>query len=175
MAIYSFLSWFFKFFKSNLPVIAALWIPKVSAANDIEGLLNIKSIKIIIGGGIKRNRNDIDLIIMIPILLLNNNIKTGGKLTAIPVDNRLKTIVSNNSLKKSYEMKLEFDINILLIKFKGIVFLFNIKWTMKNKENKLIKSIEKTKEIKKFLEVWKRFIFFNSAFEIIIKKANPHR
>jgi len=89
--------------------------------------LNIKSIKIIIGGGIKRNRNDIDLIIMIPILLLNNKIKTGGKLTAIPVDNRLKTIVSNNSLKKSYEMKLEFDINILLIKFKGIVFLLNIK------------------------------------------------
>ena len=104
-------------------VIAALCNPNVNAARDIEGSLNIKSIKISIGGGIRRNRNDIDLIIEIPILLLKIKIKIGGKLTAIPVDKRLKTIVSKNSFKKSYEIKLESEINRLLIEFKGIVFL----------------------------------------------------
>ena len=108
-------------------VIAALCNPNVKAARDIEGLLNIKSTKIIIGGGIKRNRNDIDLIIEIPILLLKIKIKSGGKLTANPVDKRLKSIVSKNSFKKSYEMKLEFDINRLLIALKGIVLILNIK------------------------------------------------
>ena len=98
--MYSLLSWVYKFPKSNLLVIAALCNPNVNAAKDIEGLLNIKSTKIIIGGGIKRNRNDIDLIIEIPILLLKIKIKNGGKLTAIPVDKRLKTIVSKNSFKK---------------------------------------------------------------------------
>ena len=108
-------------------VIAALCNPNVNAARDIEGSLNIKSTKIIIGGGIKRNRNDIDLIIKIPILLLKIKIKSGGKLTATPEDKRLKIIVSKNSFKKSYEIKLEFDINRLLIELKGIVFLLNIK------------------------------------------------
>ena len=79
------------------------------------------------GGGIKRNRNDIDLIIKIPILLGKIKIKSGGKLTATPEDKRLKSIVSKNSFKKSYEIKLEFDINRLLIEFKGIEFLLNIK------------------------------------------------
>ena len=96
-------------------VIAALCNPNVNAARDIEGSLNIKSTKIIIGGGIKRNRNDINLIIDIPISLLKIKIKSGGKLTATPVDKRLKSIVSKNSFKKSYEIKLEFDINKLLI------------------------------------------------------------
>tara|TARA_Y100000996_G_scaffold135254_1_gene102768 strand:- start:54 stop:386 length:333 start_codon:yes stop_codon:yes gene_type:complete len=110
-----------------LLVIAALCNPNVNAARDIEGSLNIKSTKTIIGDGIKRNRNDIDLIIKIPILLLKIKIKSGGKLTATPVDKRLKSIVSKNSFKKSYEMKLEFDINRLLMELKGIVFLLNIK------------------------------------------------
>ena len=108
-------------------VIEALCKPKVNAAKDIVGSLNINNTRIIIGGGIKRNRNDIDLIIEIPILLLKIKIKIGGKLTAIPVDKRLKNIVSKNSFNKSYEMKLEFDINRLLIELKGIVFLLNIK------------------------------------------------
>ena len=60
----------------------------------------------------------------------------GGKLIAIPVDKRHKTIVSNNSFKKSYEIKLKFDIKRLLIKLKGIAFLLNIKKTKKDKENK---------------------------------------
>ena len=81
-------------------VIAALCNPNVNAARDIEGSLNIKSTKIIIGGGIKRNRNEIDLIIEIPILLLKIKIKSGGKLTAIPVDKRITSIDSKNSFKK---------------------------------------------------------------------------
>ena len=44
-------------------VIPALCNPNVNAAKDIEGLLNIKSIKIIMGGGINRRKNDIKLII----------------------------------------------------------------------------------------------------------------
>ena len=68
-----------------------------------------------IGGGIKRNKNDVDLIISIPILLLKINIRTGGKLIAIPEDKRLKTKVSNNNFKNSYKFRLEFDINRLLI------------------------------------------------------------
>ena len=108
-------------------VIAALCNPNVNAARDIEGSLNIKSTKINIGGGIKRNRNDIDLIIKIPILLLKIKIKIGGKLTATPVEKRLKTIVSKNSFKKSYEIKLEFDFKRLLIELKFIECLLNIK------------------------------------------------
>ena len=107
--------------------MAALCNPNVIAAKDIEGSLNIKSTKITIGGGIKRNRNDIDLIIEIPILLGKIKIKSGGKLTATPVDKRLKTIVSKNSFKKSYEIKLKSNTNRLLIELKGIVFLLNIK------------------------------------------------
>ena len=125
--MYSLLSWLCKFAKSNLLVIAALCNPNVNAAKDIEGLLNIKSIKIITGGGIKRKRNDIDRIIEMPILLFKIKIKTGGKLTAIPIDKRLKIIVSKNSLIKLNEIKLEFDINILLIEFNGIAFLLNMK------------------------------------------------
>ena len=84
-------------------VIAALCNPNVNAAKDIEGLLNIKSTKINTGGGIKRNRNDNDLVIEIPILLLKIKIKIGGKLTAIEVDKRPKTIVSKNNFKKLRE------------------------------------------------------------------------
>ena len=108
-------------------VIAALCNPNVNAARDIDGSLNIKSTKIIIGGGIKRNRNDTDLIILIPILLLKINMQMGGKLIVIPVDKRHKKIVSNISFKKSYEIKLKFDIKRLLIELKGITFLLNIK------------------------------------------------
>tara|TARA_Y100000768_G_scaffold47582_1_gene31100 strand:+ start:247 stop:579 length:333 start_codon:yes stop_codon:yes gene_type:complete len=110
-----------------LLVIAALCNPNVIAAKDIEGSLNIKRIRINIGDGIKRNKNEIILIIVIPILLFKINIKMGGKLIAIPVDKRHKTIVSNNSFKKSYEIKLKFDIKRLLIELKGIAFLLNIK------------------------------------------------
>ena len=127
IAIYCLLSWLCKFAKSNSLVIAALCNPNVIAAKDIEGSLNIKSIRINTGGGIKRNKNEIILIIVIPILLFKINIKMGGKLIAIPVDKRHKTIVSNNSFKKSYEIKLKFDIKRLLIKLKGIAFLLNIK------------------------------------------------
>ena len=124
--MYSLLSWLYKFAKSNLLVIAELCNPNVKAASDIEGSLNIKRTKIIKGGGIKRNKKDIDLIIEIPILLLKIKIKIGGKLIAIPVDKRIKIIVSKKLLKKSYEIKLEFDINRLLIEFRGIAFLIKI-------------------------------------------------
>ena len=87
-------------------VIAALCNPNVTDAKDIEGSLNIKSIRINTGGGIKRNKNEIILIIVIPILLLKINIKMGGKLMAILVDKRDKTIVSNNNFKKSIKTKL---------------------------------------------------------------------
>tara|TARA_B100000459_G_scaffold91257_1_gene51508 strand:- start:3 stop:335 length:333 start_codon:yes stop_codon:yes gene_type:complete len=110
-----------------LLVIAALCNPNAIAAKDIEGSLNIRSTKINIGDGIKRNRNAINLIIVIPFLLFKINIKMGGKLIAIPVDKRHKIIVSNNSFKKSYEMKLKFDIKRLSIELKGIAFLLNIK------------------------------------------------
>ena len=125
--MYSLFPWVYKFAKSNLLVIAALCKPNVNAPKDIEGSLNIKSIKIMIGGGIKRNRNDIVLIIAIPILLLKIKIKIGGKLIATPVEKRLKTIVSKKSFKKSYEIKLKFNIKRLLIELKGITFLLNIK------------------------------------------------
>ena len=49
--------------------MAALCNPNVIAAKDIEGSLNIKRIRINIGDGIKRNKNEIILIIVIPILL----------------------------------------------------------------------------------------------------------
>ena len=107
--------------------MAALCNPNVIAAKDIEGSLNIKSIRINTGGGIKRNKNEIILMIVIPILLLKIKIKIGGKLTDNPVAKRLKTIVSKNSFKKSYEIKLKFDIKRLLIELKGIAFLLNIK------------------------------------------------
>ena len=113
--MYSLLSWLYKFAKSNLLVIAALCNPNVNAAKDIEGLLNIKSIKITIGGGIKRSRNDNDLIIKMLILLLKIKKKTGGKLIANPVDKRLKTTVSKINFTKSYEIKLKFDDNKSLI------------------------------------------------------------
>ena len=114
--------------KSNLLVIPALCNPKVNAANEIEGLLNINSTKINKGGGIKRNKNDIDLIVRKPILLLKIKIKMGGKLIAIPEDKRLNNIVSYNSFKKSYEIKLEFEVKRLLMLLKGIAFLLNMKY-----------------------------------------------
>ena len=46
---------------------------------------------------------------------------------------------------------------------------------MKDKENKIIQNKAITKEVKNFLEVFKRLIFFNSSFEIMIKKAKPQR
>ena len=132
--------------------MAALCNPNVIAAKDIEGSLNIKSIRINTGGGIKRNKNEIILIIVTPILLFKINIKMGGKLIAIPEDKRHKTIVSNNCFKKSYEIKLKFDIKRLLIELKGIEFLLNIKLTKKDKENKLTQNKAITKEVKNFLE-----------------------
>ena len=78
--------------------------PNVKAANEIEGLLKVNRTRIKTGGGIKRNKNDIDPIKILPILLLKINMQKGGKLIATAVDKRLKTIVSNISFKKSEEM-----------------------------------------------------------------------
>ena len=95
--------------RSNLLVMPALWIPKVKAAKDIEGLLNVNRDNISTGVGIKRNKNAKDLIKIKPKLLFKISIKTGGKLMAIPVEKRLKIIVSKISFRKLKFNKCESD------------------------------------------------------------------
>ena len=95
------MSWLSRFVKSNLLVIPALWRPNVKAAKDKEGLLKVNRVRSITGVGIKRNKNAKIFIKILEILLLKIPITTGGKLIAIPVDKRLKIIVSNISFKKN--------------------------------------------------------------------------
>ena len=54
-------------------------------------------------------------------------INTGGKLIAIPVDKRLKIIVSNIIFKKSNNPKSEFDLNRELTELKFSKLLLKIK------------------------------------------------
>ena len=89
----------------------ALWRPNVKAAKDKEGLLKVNRVRSITGVGIKRNKNAKIFIKVLEILLLKIPINTGGKLIAIPVDKRLKIIVSNMSFKKSNNPKSELDLN----------------------------------------------------------------
>ena len=104
------MSWLSRFVKSNLLVIPALWRPNVKAAKDKEGLLKVNRIRSITGVGIKRNKNAKIFIKILEVLLLKIPITNGGILIAIPVDKRLKIIVSNISLKKSNNSKTELDL-----------------------------------------------------------------
>ena len=89
----------------------ALWRPNVTAAKDKEGLLKVNRIRSITGVGIKRNKNAKIFIKILEVLLLKIPIINGGTLIAIPVDKRLKIIVSNISFKKSNNPKSELDLN----------------------------------------------------------------
>ena len=88
----------------------ALCKPSVKAAKDKEGLLKVNRVRSITGGGIKRKKNEEILIRILEVLLLKIPITIGGKLIAIPVDKRLKIIVSNISFKKSNNPKSELDL-----------------------------------------------------------------
>jgi len=112
------LSWLSRFVKSNLLVIPALWRPNVKAAKDKEGLLKVNRVRSITGVGIKRNKNAKIFIKILEVLLLKIPITNGGKLIAIPVDKRLKIIVSNISFKKSNNPKSELDLNRELTELK---------------------------------------------------------
>ena len=105
----------------------ALWRPNVKAAKDKEGLLKVNSVSSITGVGIKRNENEKILIRILEVLLLKIPINNGGKLIAIPVDKRLKIIVSNISFKKSNNPKYELDLNRELTELKFSKLLLKIK------------------------------------------------
>ena len=105
----------------------ALWRPNVKAAKDKEGLLKVNRIRSITGVGIKRNKNAKIFIKILAVLLLKIPINNGGKLIAIPVDKRLKIIVSNISFKKSYNPNSELDLNRELTELKFSKLLLKIK------------------------------------------------
>ena len=105
----------------------ALWRPNVKAAKDKEGLLKVNRVRSITGVGIKRNRNAKIFIRILEVLLLKIPINNGGKLIAIPVDKRLKIIVSNISLKKSNNPKSMLDLNRELTELKFSKLLLKIK------------------------------------------------
>ena len=92
-------------------VIPALWRPNVKAAKDKEGLLKVNRVRSIKGVGIKLKKNAKIFIIILELLLLKIPITNGGKLIAIPVEKRLKSVVSNISFKKSNNPKSELDLN----------------------------------------------------------------
>ena len=105
----------------------ALWRPNVKAARDKEGLLKVKRIRSITGVGIKRNKNAKIFIKILEVLLLKIPITNGGKLIAIPVDKRLKIIVSKISFKKSNNPKFELDLKRELTELKFSKFWLKIK------------------------------------------------
>ena len=105
----------------------ALWRPNVKAAKDKEGLLKVNRVISITGVGIKRNKNAKIFIKILEVLLLKIPINNGGELIAIPVDNRLKIIVSNISFKKSNNPKSELDLKRELTELKFSKLLLKIK------------------------------------------------
>ena len=121
------MSWLSRFVKSNLLVIPALWRPNVKAAKDKEGLLKVNRIRSITGVGINRNKNEKIFIKILEVLLFKMPVTTGGKLIAIPVDNRLRIIVSNISFKKSNIPKSELDLKRELRELKVSKLLLKIK------------------------------------------------
>ena len=60
-------------------------------------------------------------------MLLKIPITNGGKLIAIPVDKRLKIIVSNISFNKSKNLNSELDLNRKIIELKFSKLLLKIK------------------------------------------------
>jgi len=169
------LSWLSRFVKSNLLVIPALWRPNVKAAKDKEGLLNVNRVRSITGVGIKRNKNAKIFIKILELLLLKIPITNGGKLIAIPVDKRLKIIVSNISFKKSNNPKYELDLNRELTELKFSKLLLKIKLRKYEKENKIVMKKTAIKKIDRILFVVLNFIFFNINPERIIKIAKDHK
>ena len=105
----------------------ALWRPNVKAAKDKEGLLKVNRIRSITGVGIRRNKNAKIFIKILEVLLLKIPIANGGKLIAIPVDKRLKIIVSNIIFKKSNNPKSELDLKRELTELKFSKLLLKIK------------------------------------------------
>ena len=105
----------------------ALWRPNVKAAKDKEGLLKVNRIRSIKGVGIKRNKNAKIFIKILEVLLLKIPINNGGKLIAIPVDKRLKIIVSKIIFKKSNDPNFELDLNRELTELKPSKLLLKIK------------------------------------------------
>ena len=150
----------------------ALWRPNVKAAKDKEGLLKVNRVRSITGVGIKRKKNAKILIRILEVLLLKIPITKGGKLTAIPVDKRLKIIVSNISFKKSKNTKSELDLNREL---KSSKLLLKIKFKEYKKVNKIVIKKTAIKKIDRFLFVWSNFIFLNINPERIIKIAKDHK
>ena len=112
------MSWLSRFLKSNLLVIPALWRPNVKAAKDKEGLLKVNRVRSITGVGIKRNKKCKNFYKNFRTIVIKNPITNGGKLIAIPVDKRLKIIVSNISFKKSNNPKSELDLKKELTELK---------------------------------------------------------
>ena len=105
----------------------ALWRPNVKAAKDKEGLLKVNRVRSITGVGIKRKKNANIFIKILEVLLLKIPTNNGGKLIAMPVDKRLKIIVSNISFKKSNNPKSELDLNRELRVLKFSKFLLKTK------------------------------------------------
>ena len=168
------MSWLSRFVKSNLLVIPALWRPNVKAAKDKEGLLKVNRIRSVTGVGIKRNKNA-KIFIKILDLLLKIPITNGGKLIAIPVDKRLKIIVSNISFKKSNNPKSELDLNRELTELKFSKLLLKIKKRKYEKENKIVMEKTAIKKIDRILFVVLNLIFLNINPERIIKIAKDHK
>ena len=92
--------------------------PNVKAAKDKEGILKVNRIRSNTGVGIKRNKNAKIFKKILEVLLLKIPINNGGKLIAIPVDKRLKIIVSNISFKRSNNPKSKLDLNKKLVELK---------------------------------------------------------
>ena len=105
----------------------ALCRPNVKATKDKDGLLKVNRIRIITGVGIKRNKNAKIFIKILEVLWLKIPITTGGKLIAIPVDKRLKIIVSKIIFKKSNNPKSELDLKRELTELKFSKLLLKIK------------------------------------------------
>ena len=155
--------------------MTALWIPSVKAAKDKEGLLKVNRVRSIIGVGIKRNKNAKIFIKIFEVLLLKIPITNGGKLIAIPVDKRLKIIVSNISFKKSDNPKFDLDLNSELTELKFSKLLLKIKLRKYEKENKIVMKKTAIKKMDRILFVVLNFIFLNINPERIIKIAKDHK
>ena len=153
----------------------ALWRPNVKAAKDKEGLLKVNRVRRITGVGIKRKKNAKIFIIILEVLLLKIPIINGGKPIAIPVDKRLKVIVSNISFKKSNNPKYELDLNKEIIELKFSKLLLKINLRKYEKQNKIVIKKTAIKKIDRILFVLLNFIFLNINPEIIIKSAKDHK
>ena len=79
------------------------------------GLLKVNRARINRGGGNNLKKNAVNLIKIKPILLFKIKSKKGGKLIAIPVDKRLKIIVSEINFKILKVFKSESELKKVFI------------------------------------------------------------